>query len=238
MKVLLALSARSIRGLAARAQATPGISAFLLFALLYLCAIQYYRRNSYRDPTSFFFDPTCAYKPEYSPFRQQEANAYINASTVAAPQRSNITSFNKTLCVGIASVARDGVQYFRTTVGSVLDGLSDEERQAIYLILFIAHTDPTVHPAYSEGWMEIVSDKVLIYDLPEDQLRHTKDLEKQGTSFREKGLFDYMYLLKACSTIGAPFIAILEDDVIAQDGWYHRTMKGLELAKTTIFMRL
>jgi hypothetical protein len=52
-------------------------------------------------------------------------------------------------------------------------------------------------------------------------------MELEGELFREKGLFDYTYLLESCYDTGAPYIAIFEDDVIAMDGWYHRTLSSI-----------
>ena len=207
---------------------SPGAVALLIFTSLYLVAVQYCRLNSYRDPTSYFFDPNRAYLPGYSSVRQGEADAYIRAATTAAPYRSRGPDSNKTLCVGIASVAREGARYFRTTVGSVLEGLTEEERESVFLVVFIAHTDPAVHPAFSESWMHNVPDQVLTYDLSPDQLDHIRKLEGDRGLFREKALFDYTYLLKACATVGTPYIAMLEDDVIALDGWYQRTQEALQ----------
>ncbi len=211
-----------------RACSGPGAVALLIFTSLYLVTVQYCRLHSYRDPTSYFFDPARAYLPEYSSVRQGEADAYIQAAATAAPYRSRSPDSNKTLCVGIASVAREGARYFRTTVGSILKSLTEEERESVFLILFIAHTDPTVHPAFSEIWLHNVPDLVLTYDLSPDQLDHIRKLEGDRGLFREKALFDYTYLLKACAAVGTPYIAMLEDDVIALDGWYHRTQEALQ----------
>jgi len=144
-----------------RACSGPGAVALLVFMSLYLVAVQYCRLNSYRDPTSFFFDPARAYLPEYSSVRQREADAYIQAAATAVPYQSKDAGSNKTLCVGVASVAREGTRYFRTSVGSILEGLTEEERESIFLILFIAHTDQTVLPAFSETWLHNVPDQVL-----------------------------------------------------------------------------
>ncbi|KAK4498670.1 hypothetical protein PRZ48_009180 [Zasmidium cellare] len=43
-------------------------------------------------------------------------------------------------------------------------------------------------------------------------------------------LYDYTYLLKACYDTEAPYIATIEDDVVAMDGWYHRTIEGIKQA--------
>lgn len=101
----------------------------------------------------------------------------------------------------------------------------------MHLITFIAHTDPTIHPAYTEGWMHHVADQVLTYDLPPEQLEHIKMLETEHGDVIEKGLFDYRYLLDACYQVGAAHVIMIEDDILALDGWYHRTMKALEVAQ-------
>lgn len=138
-------------------------------------SLRYCRLNSYRDPTSFFFDPARAYLPEYSSVRQGEADTYIQAAATATPYQSQGPSSNKTR-VGVASVAREGARYFCTSVGSILEGLTEEERGSLFLILFIAHTDPGVHPAYPETWLHNVPDQVLTYDLSPDQLDHTPEV--------------------------------------------------------------
>ena len=204
--------------------------AIVCFIALYICAIRYCQLHYDRDPTSFFFDPSRGYESGYSSVRRQEADAFIETASIDTFNKTAASSAPK-LCVGIASVARDGARYFRTSVGSLLEGLTKEEREGIYLVLFIAHTDPSVHPAYSEKWLENVADRVLTYNLPDEQLDHIRESENDRGAFREKALFDYTYLLKACSTVGAPYILMNEDDVIALDGWYHRTQKALEIAE-------
>ena len=169
--------------------------------------------------------------PGYSSVRRQEADAFIESASTDAFNKTVASSTPK-LCVGIASVARDGARYFRTSVGSLLEGLTKEEREGIYLVLFIAHTDPSTHPAYSEEWLENVADRVLTYTLPDEQLKFLRESENGRGAYREKALFDYTYLLKVCSAVGAPYILMNEDDVIALDGWYHRTQRALETAET------
>ena len=215
---------------------SPALSASFSFVALYLVATVYLQLISYRDPTSLFFDPRQAYVPAYSTVRQQEAEAFVVASTKTASRLAeepvdSLSTDNKTLCVGIASVARKGARYFRTAVGSLMEGLNAEEREEIYLLPFIAHTDPTGHPAYSETWLRNLSNEVLFYNLSQEKMTHIARLEHEGL-VREKGLFDYAYLLKACYAKGLPYIAILEDDVVAMDGWYHRTIAALKQAET------
>ncbi len=203
--------------------------AILTFIALYLCVAQYCRWNYYRDPTSFFFDPRRGYVEGYSSVRRKEADLFITFAS-SSTYNKTLASPQPKFCVGVTSVARDNVRYFPTAVGSLLEGLTTEERQGIYLVLFIAHTDPKTHPAYSEPWLENVADRVLTYSLPVGQLEHIRKLENDRGLFREKALFDYTYLLKTCAAVGAPYIVMNEDDVIALDGWYHRTEKALKIA--------
>lgn len=212
--------------LSVRSQSTKLL---LVFLVLFVLAIQVCRVTLYRDPTSIFFDPNRAYKPGYSTVRRGEADGFIQEVLDGYHERSsNVT--DPTLCVGIASVARDGARYFRTAVGSFLHGLDESERNDIYLILFIAQTDPTLHPAWPEGWMERVAEKVITYGPQEEHWEHLQELER-NKEFKEKALFDYTYLLKACNRVGSKYIAMIEDDVIAMDGWYHRTRHALAQAE-------
>lgn len=205
------------------------------FTVLYILTALCIRNSTRRDPTSLFFDPEEGYKPRYSDVRRHQAEKYIQAlsqGTANVSTKYDPSLQNEALCLGIATVARRKTRYFRSTVGSVLEGLDPSERRRIHLILFIAHTDPSIHPAYSEHWMEKVADEVLLYNVADDQRDHLRELEQTTDSFIEKPLFDYGYLLEACLKTGAPYIAVLEDDVIAMDGWFHRTEAALAEAET------
>lgn len=205
------------------------------FVLCYLLLLRYCRSNSFRDPTSLFFDASRGYEPRYSRFRAAEAANFVRHidAAVAAPRNRSIDASlplpgtNASLCVGIASIARKGASYIEATVGALLMDLSLQERQDIYLILFIPHTDPSIHPSYTSNWLPALADKVLYYDVDKEKLDHLRKLEQDGGLFREKGLFDYSYLLKACAAVDTPHVLMVEDDVLAMDGWYHRTKQAL-----------
>ncbi|MCJ1264716.1 hypothetical protein MMC22_004591 [Lobaria immixta] len=136
---------------------SPVSLAFFAFMALYFVAIIYIHANTYRDPTSLFFDPRRAYVPAYSTVRQQEAEAFVVASTnpstpLAGKQVDSFPNNSKKLCVGITSVARKGARCFRTTVGSLLEGLDPSEREEIYLLLLIVHektSNPLLSSVYS-----------------------------------------------------------------------------------------
>jgi hypothetical protein len=205
----------------------------LIFLIPYILTVYYAHLRCWRDPTSFFFREKEAYTPVYSTLRAEQGNALIeeaNNKTGTLQLRASPSPF---MCVGFASVARNGVSYFQSAVGSALAGLSEAERADLYLILFIAHTDPTEHPAYSEPWLHALSDKVLLYDEKELDIDHIRALETSEAKrlALEKGLLDYTYLLKACQSANTSFSVIFEDDIIALDGWYHRTKQAVVAAE-------
>lgn len=206
---------------------------FLFFLLFYVLLIMVARRQSSRDPTSIFFDPTKAYDPVYSAIRLEQAASFIDAANNDTEPQVPKGPRQPKFCLGIATIARKGARYFQATVGTFLEGLSEEERAGIHLILFIAHTDPLQHPAYAEPWLYKLADQVLLYNASEVDVDHIHSLETDEAKIagREKALFDYAYLLKACADIDTPYVIMLEDDLVALDGWYHRTQAALSSAE-------
>jgi hypothetical protein len=201
----------------------------VILAIIYTVAFLAVRATSYRDPTSIFFRPDIGYEADYSTQRKQQADAYINnVDNTGAESLSkfNLRRRHDSICVGIATIARKDVNYFPSMVGSILQGLRPSERERIYLMPFIAHSDPKEHSAYSQPWLGDLSDQVLIYNISKAEREHIARLEK-NQGYREKALLDYTYLLKACVDMGSPYIAMLEDDVLAMDGWFHRTRNAL-----------
>lgn len=204
---------------------SPDALVFAFFVFFYLLALVYCRINYYRDPTSAFFDPVGGYDKIYSLIREQQAASFIesaNALTVA-----HTPDAEPKLCLGVATVSRPDKQYIRSTIGSLLEGLSEEERRTIHLILFIAHTDPHVHPIYGEKWVETLPDMLLSYDVSEDQLQLIEKWENEK-DYMTKGLYDYAYLLEKCYQTGAPYVAMVEGDVLAVEGWYQRAITTAE----------
>jgi hypothetical protein len=221
--------------LVSRAAVSPVFSVLLVFFVLYLLSGLIVQHSSQRDPTSWFFNPEKAYDPIYSTVRQRQADNFIDNISNNKQQplvKFKPTTGDDTLCVGIVTFARNDVRYFRSTIGSLLQGLDPEERRRLFLIVFLAHTDPTVHPAFSETWLHEAADQVLTYNISGADFDRISSLEREGGLFREKALLDYTYLLKACSKVEAPYMAIFEDDIIAMDGWFHRTEDAIAQAET------
>ena len=181
---------------------------------------------SARDPTTYFFDERKGYERTYSAQREKQAYAYIerfNHTASSGPSSSD----NPSMCIGVATIARRSEeQYVRGAVGSLLEGLSDAERAEIYLILFIAHTDPSVHPVYHESWPKAISNKVLTYEVSDADQALLRFFEENYHP-RNKSMYDYGYLLSNCLKTGATWITIVEDDVVAREGWYRMAKSSL-----------
>ena len=144
---------------------SPGTIAFIAFVFIYLALVRHCSYAFYRDPTSAFFDPVRGYERKYSLERQEQADLFIhNAGRSDFPAAK---SKDIKMCVGIATVARDQEQYVRRTIGSLLDGLSPQDREEIFFAVLIAQTAPHVHPIYGEQWFTNVVDKVLLYNARE-----------------------------------------------------------------------
>ena len=207
------------------ALSTPRGWASLSFLIFYLLTLVYLSNNNYRDPTSFFFDPKHGYERSYSLQRQHEAEIFIEKANSSSPRPAILKE--PEMCIGIATIGRPGNQYVRAAIGSLLEGLTQEKRDEINLIVFIAQTDPHDHPIYGEAWVEALSDQVLSYDVPNEELEHLKNLER-SKNYREKGAYDYAYILDKCVATGAPWITIVEDDTIAVAGWYPRAAAAVK----------
>ncbi|KAI4226529.1 MAG: hypothetical protein L6R40_008284 [Gallowayella cf. fulva] len=203
-----------------------------LLGLLWFLTYQYCRFAYSHDPTSYFFDQAHGYERRYSLHREQQAYNFIRAANNTST-RPIPTQIGHLMCIGIATVGRTSAQqYVRGTIGSLLQGLAEEERQSIYLMPFIAHTNPFDHPIYREPWLAAVSNRVLEYDLGDDDRAKLQQLEG-GHHFRNKSMYDYGYLLEKCHETGATWIAMLEDDVLAREGWYAEATDALTRLRRT-----
>ena len=206
-------------------------SAWMLvtFSIFYVLIIIYCRSAGYQDPSSIFFDVRRAYARRYSAYRAEQADAYINTASEINRRLSN-TVEPPLLCMGIATVARRGNQYVRTTVGSLFVGLSQEQRDSIFFNLLIAHTDPAKHPVFAEQWLDMVPDQMLQYPKDAATVRQIQ-LWEDGGWYRNKSIHDYRYLLSDCYDTGAQYIAMIEDDTLAVEGWFQRLLDALEAVR-------
>lgn len=190
----------------------PIRSGIIAFILIYTTAVLYVRGISNRDPGSIFFSEEKGYELKYTNERLQQAEDFLTlASTTPSLSQGPADPADAHICVGIASVERENARYLRTTVASLLEGLRPEERNSVYMNVFIAHSDPSVHQAYGESWLPSLADNTLLYEVNATELEYIKDMETRHNGGSEKRLYDYMYIMKACYLTGAPYIALFED---------------------------
>ena len=94
------------------------------------------------------------------------------------------------------------------TIGSLLEELLEAEQANIYLITFIALTDPIVYPIYREPWLRALLDKVLTYEIPKEDLAELYRFEEEKLP-RNKSIYNYGYLLDNCMKTNAELITIV-----------------------------
>jgi hypothetical protein len=163
--------------------------------------------------------------------RLQQAEEYLaNASSEAFGRHGRHKDKLPEMCVGLFSIARVGARYLHTAVASLVEGLTIEVRDALHLIVFIPHVDPSIHPAYYDQWIINLAEQLLLYNLSGEEIEKVQDWEERKHA-RSKIMYDYQYLLKACYETRAPYLALLDDDTLAMEGWHHRTMRGLKKAE-------
>ncbi|KAL2807997.1 hypothetical protein BJX63DRAFT_53780 [Aspergillus granulosus] len=208
------------------------------FAVFYVFLFVVSRFRSARDPGSYFFQPEEGYRPHYSIQRIDESLEYLRPYNQSFndpdhPARNfTTTSDDATICVGIVTVKRPLQQNIDTTVASILDNLSAEERSTISIHVLFALTSPADHPDYNQPWLPNIVDRVLTYEQLDAPISILRGLEEQK-DVKRKSIIDYQLSLKSCyEDSNAPWIMMMEDDVVAQRAWYNRTLESLETIKS------
>ncbi|KAE8548686.1 hypothetical protein EYB25_009067 [Talaromyces marneffei] len=225
---------------------TKAQSRFLfIFILAYLAVLLLLRWRVSHDPGSPFFTVQ-GYAPKYSLTRLQQAQTFLQNIVHSDIERikkiEHINEIGPTLprlCIGMPTARRSQEQYVDITIASLFAQLTPQERAQILFNLLIAHTNPDEHPFYDGSASTVnasrLADNVLFYhDIAGGSKAMTntiRQLEEKG-KFHEKSYYDYDLLLHQCAASMAPYILILEDDVLAQEGWYARTMESLQKLDT------
>ncbi|KAM0262926.1 hypothetical protein ACHAQJ_001519 [Trichoderma viride] len=203
-------------------------AAFCLFWILLFVFSSFY---SYDDPSSIFFNADRAYKQRFSEVRAAEADAYVqNPPARVTP----INPVDKLLCIGIPSVNRTTQSFLASTVATLSDTLTPEERASIRIVVLLANKSPSKHFAYGQDWLEPLVDEVLLYGEPPDgstiYRRIPFDLKEgniRGDSRVENMRLDHSALVEACREHDYPYFALVEDDIVTTRDWYPRFKKGL-----------
>ncbi|KAF2765344.1 hypothetical protein EJ03DRAFT_209429 [Teratosphaeria nubilosa] len=225
---------------------SPHFLCFLIFILTYLLTIQQLEEKAVRDPTSIYFNPGTAFEQRYTAHRIRQAEALVREWQENPEVGRHDTVVLPSICMGIITTARgDDGRGFRNTVGSILHGLTASERKELRLVAFFADTDPEKHRAYHEPWTdEVFEHKATYAPVSSSMKKQLARLEKQG-QLDKKALLDYIFMLETCNATNAEWAAIVEDDMIAAEGWFTRLRYNLwdwgqaeKLFKRSVFMRL
>ena len=81
---------------------------------------------------------------------------------------------------------RPGRQYVNESIGSLLAGLTAEERSVLDLRLLFTHTEPSVHPDWNTTWLDLV-DGWAGYNVSEEAMKSLLQWEAES-NFYAKGV--------------------------------------------------
>lgn len=99
---------------------------------------------------------------------------------------TGMLSNDPVICAGIVTVKRDPLQYLNKTIGSMLAGLTDEERSAMHIRLLFAETEPQMHPDYRQHWLDHL-ESAETYNVSSEDFVHLRELE-EARNFFKKGV--------------------------------------------------
>jgi hypothetical protein len=160
---------------------SAAVRAFLVSALLYALALAYCRHAFWRDPRSAFFRGDHANDLKYSAIRHEEGLGFVaRANNTGTPSYIPILAgSDPTLCAAFVTVKRGEHEYLDASVGSMLAGLTHEEREHLYLSILFADTDPSVHPNWKHPWIRALADEVDGYtNVSDDKIEEILQAEK------------------------------------------------------------
>ncbi len=193
-----------------------------VFWLIWLLLLIFCYFNSYDDPSSIFYDAKRAYQQKFSRVRTQEADEHLRH---LPPKPS--PAADRLLCIGIPSVNRTTHSFLASTIATLTDTLTTDERATIHIVVLLANKSPKTHFAYGQKWLEDIADEVLLYDtLPTGAgVYHTipfdlLDGHKRGDGRVENMRLDHSALVEACRRHGSQYFALVEDDIVASRDWF------------------
>ncbi|KAH9897486.1 hypothetical protein F4778DRAFT_743742 [Xylariomycetidae sp. FL2044] len=234
----------------------PGVRALVLLVTLVSLYALYGSYHFYRDPLSIFFSETHGFDQFYSATRQAQADAFIDAAAAHADTDSVRARLGKAgpapeICAVFITIDRNMAgrrHYVESAVGSFLANMSRPERAATHLKIFFADVpDAAQHRAYANLVASDLADDILTYggSLPGDakekegKIGTLKGWAAQSTNkwaLERKTVHDYAYALQSClRTTQAPYIALLEGDILLAEGWAARAL--LNLRRVEVMMR-
>ena len=87
------------------------IRVFIVSLILFCLVVLYGQTHFYRDPGSIFFDELRAFQREYTVYREQEANVYIQSVKDGKDRLFPKAGTSPSICASFITVKRDGEQY-------------------------------------------------------------------------------------------------------------------------------
>lgn len=198
----------------------PSIRVCLVSVLVYGLLILYCKRALWRDPHSAFFNDDHVYELDYSNYRIEEAEKFIQVANKTLESSrdaegnskyvdESITGLGKgtgkpVLCAAYVTVRREHKQYLSEAVGSMLTGLSPKERAALNLTILFADTEPTTHPNWKNPWVQNVVDAAQTYTgLTEAQWEEVKGAETEKNYYVKGVLYVSCSLPKVSANMGS-----------------------------------
>ncbi|KAK3327017.1 hypothetical protein B0T19DRAFT_420606 [Cercophora scortea] len=207
----------------------PSISLVLGFSIVYFLLVVYLRSRCWKDPTSKFFQTQPAHIPTYSAHRIQQSLQYADSLNSTSHPPQGHRKQPPELCIGVPSVQRDGISYLKPTLGSLQHGLSAEERAGLHFVVLLAHLDQKEHQDFGKPWLHNMADSLPSYaDMDDPGRLGLAQMMERNHTHGTKSKFDYSIVMEECAKTGAPYILMVEDDVVFMDGWRHRTIDALE----------
>lgn len=209
----------------------------LAFWPLWLLALLWCRQSSFDDPSSIFYNKEVAYTQRYSKFRSSQTDAFLNdTDRIAALQAPDL--HDEILCVGIPSIQRNSEQSLSRALGSLVDTLTPAERSTIHIAVLLADRQATSHFAYGQSWLTHIADEVLVYEHEGAAAGYPPGYRSVPYNLREKGeirgegrmenmRLDQSVLVETCRQRGAPYFALIEDDIITSSDWYRKLLEGV-----------
>lgn len=225
---------------------SPSFSRFIIdlrvinfvLGLIWLITFRYLQQTTYYDPSSFFFRWDAAYRPLYSAVREQEADAFLASSQ---SQKSRLLKGSEgslghaaPYCIGIPTLQRERAQFFAKTAASLVDALTPEERDSLYIVVLLSDTDATVNSAFGQHWLHAIADAVVVHeDTPKGLVAEngyqTIPRHPEFAARDERVRRDYSVLSGICRQNDADYFILIEDDVIAARDWFQRLQDATPL---------
>lgn len=214
----------------------------LLMAATWLLLSHYCSRHSYTDPSSVWYNKKRAYEPLYSTQREEDAKRYISefqqypttTATKDVVHQSEDESRADEICIGIPSKRRVKEQFLPTTLGSLLDSISSEDRSRLYIVVLLAEDKPANHPSFGQPWLEQLADEILLYGNPPRRTRAKSYREIAPVVSKQRNTHvrhDYAAIAEACRRRGSSTFLLAEDDIVASADWLQQLQRAISQAE-------